>query len=773
MANELYRVDNGYGFGSSNGNIVAGNVLAVTATTVDITADIVELGSNANVKITGGSNGQSLTTDGSGNLSWTTVSSGGASNVIYQEFNGSNAQVFTAGANTGSDFLESGIAFTSALTSETYYPVYATLSVDVADYTTLSLRSGNVGIEASSSYGGTGYLYLDASNTMFFTSPNVYLGSVANITIDGGTEGQILSTDGFGMLSWVSGAPSVINVNSSVAIPEADGNIVITGNSTYEWTFDATSGNLYVPVAGSSILGRNGVTDDDANGATMGSEIRLQSGAGGNATTIAANSGGVVWVTGGTGGRANAINSIPAGMGGTLFINGGEGGSSDGTSALGGQGGAVYVSGGLGFGEGTGGEVKISSGPSDAGQSGNVTIEAAYTPSGGGNGTSNGAVKIVTSENKTWVFDQTGNFILPANTFDVKYANGTQVSLGGGGSSDNISNGTSNVSIASANSNVTVYVDSQLAATFVYSNGMAGVTIPTIVAEDLLFVNPNSTVEFSAASNVNLGDVNIVHITGGATGQLLSTDGAGILSWVNGAGTPTNIEISIPNGQSNLYTYGTSGGGQDSVGFETALTVSGNTYNVLGASLVSNAGVDLTTVGIKAGNVIIEGNSTYGGPGIVYLNSSNAVEVQAANVNLGPVANIHITGGNSGQFLKTDGTGNLSWSPLTLRVTSVTSSNRVEVDTDNTDQYNITALAENTTITLPIGTPTDGQKLMIRIRDDGTTREIIWGIGESGGFRAVGPTLPTTTTPNKLLYVGSIWNAADLRWDVVALSEEA
>ena len=54
----------------------------------------------------------------------------------------------------------------------------------------------------------------------------------------------------------------------------------------------------------------------------------------------------------------------------------------------------------------------------------------------------------------TWAFDSAGNLTLPGNTFAVKYANGTQVSLGG--SSSSIANGTSNVSIATSNGNVTI-----------------------------------------------------------------------------------------------------------------------------------------------------------------------------------------------------------------------------------------------------------------------------------------------------------------------------
>ena len=50
-----------------------------------------------------------------------------------------------------------------------------------------------------------------------------------------------------------------------------------------------------------------------------------------------------------------------------------------------------------------------------------------------------GNVVIGTDENsRLWTFDNNGNLTLPANTFAVNYANGTQVSIGGGGNTGNV-----------------------------------------------------------------------------------------------------------------------------------------------------------------------------------------------------------------------------------------------------------------------------------------------------------------------------------------------
>ena len=79
---------------------------------------------------------------------------------------------------------------------------------------------------------------------------------------------------------------------------------------------------------------------------------------------------------------------------------------------------------------------------------GNVNITAGF----GANSIGNGNITLNSGPN-TWNFDNTGNLTLPANTFAVNYANGTPVSLGGGGG-NSISNGTSNVIIPVADGNI-------------------------------------------------------------------------------------------------------------------------------------------------------------------------------------------------------------------------------------------------------------------------------------------------------------------------------
>jgi hypothetical protein len=90
------------------------------------------------------------------------------------------------------------------------------------------------------------------------------------------------------------------------------------------------------------------------------------------------------------------------------------------------------------------------------------------------------------------------------------------------------------------------------------------------------------------------------------------------------------------------------------------------------------------------------------------------------------------------------------------------------------DEYALTALANALTISADANTaPADGQRMMFRFKDNGTAQTLTWTTGSARAFRVVGVTLPTTTVANKMLYVGCIYNAADSRWDAIAVGQEA
>jgi len=85
------------------------------------------------------------------------------------------------------------------------------------------------------------------------------------------------------------------------------------------------------------------------------------------------------------------------------------------------------------------------------------------------------------------------------------------------------------------------------------------------------------------------------------------------------------------------------------------------------------------------------------------------------------------------------------------------------------DIYAYTALASALTINAPIGTPTNGEKLIFRLLDNGTGRALTW----NATYIVIGVTLPTTTIASKTTYVGCIYNANNTRWDVIAVTTQA
>jgi len=107
---------------------------------------------------------------------------------------------------------------------------------------------------------------------------------------------------------------------------------------------------------------------------------------------------------------------------------------------------------------------------------------------------------------------------------------------------------------------------------------------------------------------------------------------------------------------------------------------------------------------------------------------------------------------------------------INSRVTSIVSSAVPTINTDNCDAVDITALAAAiTSMTTSLsGTPTNFQKLIIRIKDNGTARAIAWG----ASYASMGGTLPTTTVLGKVTTVGLIYNTTTSIWGCVAVSQE-
>jgi hypothetical protein len=137
----------------------------------------VTLGNPSNIHISGGLPGYILATDGSGNLSWIE----------------NNANAGLPGGNTTTVQFNDGGVF-GGVANFTFNQFSNTLTVDNTN-TIKTVVSSNLTVNSGGRLNVLGNF--SANN-----SANVALGFVGNIRILGGTNGQVLTTDGTGNLAW-------------------------------------------------------------------------------------------------------------------------------------------------------------------------------------------------------------------------------------------------------------------------------------------------------------------------------------------------------------------------------------------------------------------------------------------------------------------------------------------------------------------------------------------------------------------------------------------
>ena len=104
---------------------------------------------------------------------------------------------------------------------------------------------------------------------------------------------------------------------------------------------------------------------------------------------------------------------------------------------------------------------------------------------------------------------------------------------------------------------------------------------------------------------------------------------------------------------------------------------------------------------------------------------------------------------------------------ITQRVVTTTDDATAVIDVAVTDVYELSAIANNTTFSFT-GSPTDGQKFLIRYKDAGVSKTLTWT-----GFVAIGITLPAATTVSKWGYVGVVYNSAASAYHAIATTTEA
>ena len=228
--------------------------------------------------------------------------------------------------------------------------------------------------------------------------------------------------------------------------------------------------------------------------------------------------------------------------------------------------------------------------------------------------------------------------------------------------------------------------------------------------------------------------------------------------------------------------------GTDNAKIPTALALEGSKYLTQAGTKVSATASGTNTYTATLSPAItayvtgqrffITFTNANSGAATLNLNSLGAIAIKKNGTTA--LASGDIPAGSVG-LVAYDGTNFQLLNPFTITVLSSTTNVIEEITTTASSAtptptggslrnfFTITALAANATFAAPSGTPANGNKLLIRYKDNGTARTLAY----NAIFRAIGVTLKTTTVASKTGYLFAVYNSADSKWDVLSVGEEA
>ena len=268
--------------------------------------------------------------------------------------------------------------------------------------------------------------------------------------------------------------------------------------------------------------------------------------------------------------------------------------------------------------------------------------------------------------------------------------------------------------------------------------------------------------DLAVVRNINaVGIITASSFSGNASSATYATS-SGIATYADSSGIATYASTA------GIATYADSSGLSTSViggiGSITSLSVSGiSTLGVVTTGNIYSTGIVTATSFVKFGGTPTQFLKADGSSDSnTYLGTTGS-GTNLTGIVTSIVAGTNITiSGSTGQVTINSPT----YLPTRVNTAGATSGS-LTPNGDTTDLFISEGLTGAITINAPSGTPLDGQKLMIRLKDDGTARGITWTTS-SGAYRAIGVTLPTTTVLGKVTYIGCIYNGTDLFWDAVA-----
>ena len=551
-----------------------------------------------------------------------------------------------------------------------------------------------------------------------YSNVNVHLGDAGSVKLGGGTNGYVLQTDGTGNLTWaafltgsvVAGTPG--GANSQVQFNDGGTTFggssgftynQVTGELTNAGNINATAGNIYGNTIGPH-TGTIGATTPNT-GAFTSITVANNATITGNITGGNANISGRISVTG----NANVGNLYSTGLANvgnlrvTSRVQSNLVPSSDETFDLGSSSlkwKDLYLSGTTI----TLGTQTISANTNGINISGNLYLPTNSINTASINATTLGGTLTTASQPNVTSLGNLSTLTVDGVSYLGPAAN---VKISGGVNGYVLTtNGLGGLSWQPAIATSTPPGGSNTYIQYNDNGSFGGAPGLTYDPINFLVTVPNLT----ASGVLQASNVSNVRILGGTNGQFLKTNGSGGLSWATpagGGGTPggANGEIQFNDngafGANSGLTFNPSTSTLSvanisatirtsaqpnitSVGNLSSLTVTGNITSGnanLGNAVIANffvgSGANLTNInGANVGQVANANYATYTGtalsattantvttnaqPNITSVGTLTSLTV-TGNTTLGNIGNVHINGGSNGQYLSTDGTGNLSW----------------------------------------------------------------------------------------------------------------